>query len=89
MHQMRTIAYLLFGEFAVRLQLRELLHEMGRADSAHAKVADFQRMPSEAESGTKALEDALSSNPMDLNRAQALFNIVDNTCTSCHQAYRD
>lgn len=71
------------------LQLEETFRELGRNDRSHAGKADFARMLSEAEAGTRALRAALAAKPVDAAGADAAFKRVAGTCASCHKGYRD
>jgi protein tyrosine phosphatase (PTP) superfamily phosphohydrolase (DUF442 family) len=71
------------------LQLEELLHEIGRTETAHTKFADFSRMLAQGDSEAKHLRTALSTNPPDRVGAEAAFKQLGNTCASCHKVYRD
>lgn len=71
------------------LQLQELLHEMRRADSAHAKVPDYQKLLTQGENGAQALREALSAKPLNTDGAEAAFKTVATSCTACHKGYRD
>jgi len=71
------------------LQLEELLHEIGRTDTAHAKLPDFARLLAQGDDGAKQLRTALSATPADLITAEAAFKQVGNACATCHKSYRD
>jgi hypothetical protein len=71
------------------LQLRELLHEMRRADSAHSTVPDYLKLLTQSEQGAESLHKALSAKPVDADAAEAAFKIVGASCTACHKSYRD
>lgn len=71
------------------LQLQEHLHETGRAGDVAARPAEFGRLLTDGEAGAAALRDALAVDPLDPAAAQAAFTAVSNSCTACHEAYRD
>ena len=72
------------------LQLREHLHESGRAEDVAARPAEFRRLLTEGESGAAALRDALAADlPGRAAAAENAFTTVSQSCAACHKAYRD
>jgi len=71
------------------LQLQELLHEIGRTDTAHAKLPDFAKWLAEGDDGAKKLHTALSVTPPDVAAAEAAFKQAGSACASCHAKYRN
>jgi protein tyrosine phosphatase (PTP) superfamily phosphohydrolase (DUF442 family) len=70
------------------LMLKELLRELQRPTGASAtRPADLVERLGAAEQSAGHLEDALRAK--DLAAADRGFNVMDESCTSCHSRYRD
>jgi protein tyrosine phosphatase (PTP) superfamily phosphohydrolase (DUF442 family) len=71
------------------LQLQELIHEMLRTDSKHAKDPEFRAQIETADVSAKGLHAALLEKPVDTTKAETAFKAMSASCASCHKTYRD
>jgi protein tyrosine phosphatase (PTP) superfamily phosphohydrolase (DUF442 family) len=71
------------------LQLQELIHEMLRTDSKHAKDPTFRAQIEKADASAKGLHAALLERPVDTAKAETAFKAMSASCASCHKKYRD
>ena len=71
------------------LQLREHLHETGRAEDSAARPADYRKLLADSEAGAVALREALAARPVNRTEAERAFKLVGNACAACHKAHRD
>lgn len=71
------------------LQVQEHLHESGRLESSSARPAEFRTLLVANEDALKSLHATLSAPAVDAKAADRAFTLANQSCTSCHTAYRD
>jgi protein tyrosine phosphatase (PTP) superfamily phosphohydrolase (DUF442 family) len=71
------------------LQLQEHFRETGRGDDISSRPAAFHKLLGDGESSADSLQRALSANPLDIQKADAAFKQLANSCAACHKSYRD
>jgi protein tyrosine phosphatase (PTP) superfamily phosphohydrolase (DUF442 family) len=71
------------------LQLQEHYREIARLESVADRPEEFREMLGEAEQLTAQLGEILRAQPVNTPAADATFKRIADSCTACHQAYRD
>jgi protein tyrosine phosphatase (PTP) superfamily phosphohydrolase (DUF442 family) len=71
------------------LQVQEHLHESDRLESSSGRTEQFRKLLAASEASTKSLHAILSVPAVDKNAADSAFRFANESCTSCHKAYRD
>jgi protein tyrosine phosphatase (PTP) superfamily phosphohydrolase (DUF442 family) len=71
------------------LQVMELFVEMGRQDRVMNAPEDFRAWFTQCETAAKNLEASLSADTPDLELAERSFRDLSQSCSQCHQVYRN